>query len=374
VARIKLQVVHKHYGRGAAAFHALRGISLEMRSGEFVALLGPSGSGKTTLLRAVAGLETINSGQIQIGDDLVAAPGHHVLPERRNVGVVFQSHALWPHMTVFENVLFPLRESGLNETQARPRVMEALAQVELQDLAQRTPGELSGGQKQRVALARAMVANPRVILFDEPLASLDVELRRDMMRHIDQLRRPDSSMMYVTHNQEEALALADRVVLLFDGCIEQIDTPVRLCREPQTERVARFVGSGNLLPARRTGVVREGVAQVAVGNYAFEARDTSTGTSEQVRLCLAPTAFALVGPELPGLSVRVEHVFFQGSSYAVDGVLQGALAEPLSLVLPFETQPRRGDMLRLQVRDAWVMPGTASPDAHQPKSYIPQDI
>lgn len=357
MARIKLQDVHKHYGRGAAAFHALRGVSLEMYSGEFVALLGPSGSGKTSLLRAVAGLETIDSGSIELADDVVAAPGRHVLPERRNVGVVFQGHALWPHMTVFENVLFPLRESGLNEAQARPRVMEALAQVELQALAGRTPGELSGGQKQRVALARAMVANPRVILFDEPLASLDVELRRDMMRHIDQLRRPDSSMIYITHNQEEALALADRVAVLFDGCIAQIDTPVRLCREPQTERVARFVGAGNLLPARRVGTVRHGCSQVALGQYHFSARDASTGDSETLQLCLGPTAFALVGPDAPGLTVRVEHVFFQGSSYAVDAVLQGALAVSLSLVLPFETQPRRGDLLRLQVRDAWVMPG-----------------
>lgn len=356
MARIELKDVHKHYGRGAAAFHALRGVSLAMDSGEFVALLGPSGSGKTTLLRAVAGLETIDGGSIQLADELVAAPGCHVPPERRNVGVVFQSHALWPHMTVFENVLFPLRESGLKASQAQGRVMQALAQVDLHALAQRTPGELSGGQKQRVALARAMVANPRVILFDEPLASLDVALRRDMLRHIDQLRRPESSMMYVTHNQEEALALADRVVLLFDGRIEQIDTPVRLCREPQTERVARFVGSGNLLPARRVGAVRAGSAPVAVGDYTFAARDASTGDGAQVQLCLGPGAFALVEPQAPGLRVRVEHVFFQGSAYAVDATLPGVSDLPLSLVLPFEAQPRRGDLLRLQVCDAWVMP------------------
>jgi iron(III) transport system ATP-binding protein len=328
-----------------------------MCSGEFVALLGPSGSGKTTLLRAVAGLETIDGGSIHIGDDLVAAPGRHVLPERRNVGVVFQSHALWPHMTVFDNVLFPLRESGLTESQASPRVMEALAQVDLQALARRTPGELSGGQKQRVALARAMVAHPRVILFDEPLASLDVELRRDMMRHIDQIRSANNSMVYVTHNQEEALALADRVVVLSEGCIEQVDTPTRLCREPQTDMVARFVGAGNLLPARRVSAAQAGVAEVALGDYVFGARDAgAANTQAALRLCLAPTAFVVVAPDAPGLSVHVEHVFFQGSSYAVDAVLLGALALPLSLVLPFEAQPRRGDVLRLQVRDAWVMP------------------
>ena len=356
MARIKLQDIHKHYGSGANAFHALRGVSLEMHSGEFVALLGPSGSGKTTLLRAVAGLESINSGCIQIGDDLVASDKHHVLPERRNVGVVFQSHALWPHMTVFDNVLFPLRESGLSAAQASPRVMEALAQVDLQALARRTPGELSGGQKQRVALARAMVAQPRVILFDEPLASLDVELRRDMMRHIDQMRSTQSSMVYVTHNQEEALALADRVVVLNEGCIEQVDTPIRLCREPQTEMVARFVGAGNLLPARRISAAQDGLAEVALGDYHFAARDTSAGSSQtELRLCLSPTAFVVAAPNAPGLSVLVEHVFFQGSSYAVDVMLQGALAVPLSLVLPFEAQPRRGDVLRLQVRDAWVM-------------------
>lgn len=356
MARISLQDIHKHYGeRGAQAFHALRGVSLEMPSGEFVALLGPSGSGKTTLLRAVAGLETIDSGSIQIGDDLVAAPSRHVLPERRNVGVVFQSHALWPHMTVFDNVLFPLRESGLTESQARPRVLEALAQVELQALAQRTPGELSGGQKQRVALARAMVAEPRVVLFDEPLASLDVALRRDMMRHIARARSPDRSMLYVTHNQEEALALADRVVLLFDGCIEQIDTPVRLCRQPRTERVARFVGSGNLLEARRVSAAQAGVAQVALGDYHFAARDSSVD-AVSVRLCLAPTAFDVVAPQATGLSVRVEQVFFQGHAHAVDAVCLGLPPVALSLVLPFDTHPRRGDVLRLQVRDAWVMP------------------
>jgi iron(III) transport system ATP-binding protein len=358
VARIKLEDIQKHYGSGANAFHALRGVSLEMHAGEFVALLGPSGSGKTTLLRAIAGLERIDHGSIQIGDDLVAAPGRHVLPERRNVGVVFQSHALWPHMTVFDNVLFPLRESGLSAALAEPRVMEALAQVELQALAQRTPGELSGGQKQRVALARAMVARPRVILFDEPLASLDVELRRDMMRHIDQMRSTtQSSMVYVTHNQEEALALADRVVVLSEGRIEQVDTPTRLCREPQTEMVARFVGAGNLLPARRVRAAQGGVAEVALGDYSFAARDTSAGsTLSELRLCLSPTAFVLAAPNAPGLSVRVAHVFFQGSSYTVDVMLQGALAAQLSLVLPFEAQPRRGDVLRLQVRDAWVMP------------------
>lgn len=361
MARIKLQDIHKHYGRGASAFHALRGVSLDMFSGEFVALLGPSGSGKTTLLRAIAGLESINSGSIQIGDDLVASDKHHVLPERRNVGVVFQSHALWPHMTVFDNVLFPLREAGLSEAQATPRVMEALAQVDLQALARRTPGELSGGQKQRVALARAMVAQPRVILFDEPLASLDVELRRDMMRHIDQMRSAHSSMVYVTHNQEEALALADRVVVLSEGRIEQIDTPTRLCREPQTEMVARFVGAGNLLPARRISAAQDGVAEVALGDYSFAARDTSAASPQtDVRLCLAPTAFVVAAPDAPGLLMRVEHVFFQGSGYAVDAVLQGALAVPLSLVLPFEAQPRRGDVLRLQVRDAWVMPAPAA--------------
>lgn len=360
MARIRLEAVHKRYGRGAAAFHALRGVSLDMQAGEFVALLGPSGSGKTSLLRTVAGLETIDGGRIQIGDDLVAAPGLHVLPERRHVGVVFQSHALWPHMTVYENVLFPLREARAPEAQAGPRVMDALARVELQALAQRMPGELSGGQKQRVALARAMVAAPRAILFDEPLASLDVELRRGMMRHIAQARRSESSMMYVTHNQEEALALADRVAVLSEGRLEQLDTPLRLCREPQTEMVARFVGGGNLVDALRVGPPSGGRARVAMGDYVFDARDGSNSNSAAVRLCLAPTAFAVVSHEESGLLVRVQHVFFQGSSHAVDAVLHDGPHEwPLSFVLPFDAHPRRGDTLRLQLRDAWVMPAAA---------------
>ncbi len=360
MARISLQLVHKRYGQGSQAHHALRGISLEVEPGEFIALLGPSGSGKTTLLRAIAGLEVIDSGSICIGADVVAAPGRHVPPEARNVGVVFQNHALWPHMTVLQNVLFPLREAGVAPAQRAALAQQALQQVGLHDLGARMPGELSGGQKQRVSLARAMVASPRVILFDEPLASLDVELRRDMMRLITQARNGNNTMMYVTHNQEEALALADRVVVLADGAVQQIATPRALCLQPQNAMVASFVGGGNCLTATVGASQHADRVAVTLGDWCWQARCAHhVAPGQQVQVCVAANAFEVVSTYSPGLLLTLEQVFFQGvSGYSVDAIWAegGAKSVALNLQLPLQSQPRRGDCLKVQINDAWVLP------------------
>lgn len=361
MASISLQRVTKRYGRGEASHLALDGVSLDVARGEFVALLGPSGSGKTSLLRAIAGLERIDAGRIVIGDDCVADGAHHAAPEHRNVGVVFQNHALWPHLSVFENVAFPLREARLALPDITHRTMDALARVELDALAKRKPGELSGGQKQRVSLARALVARPRVILFDEPLASLDVELRRDMMRHISQLRSADSTMVYVTHNQEEALGLADRIAVLHAGRIEQLASPEVLCSEPATRRVAEFMGSGNLLPAVSSGVHGDrciallGDLRVAVRCH----RATTAG--EPLTLAVAPTDLVPVPDTAQGLRARVVQAFFQGHAHwSVDAELElPSGMQRVQLTQATRLPPRNGECLNLMVRNAWVIPQPA---------------
>jgi iron(III) transport system ATP-binding protein len=226
--------------------------SLRAGQGELVTLLGPSGCGKTTTLRCIAGLERAERGEIRIGDRLVASAEHRVFlpPNRRDIGMVFQSYALWPHMTVFSNVAYPLRVRRQDRRERHRAVMEILATVGMDRFADRPVTELSGGQQQRVALARAMVARPAVLLFDEPLSNLDAKLRRSMRREIrDAHDRSGGTSIYVTHDQEEAITLSDRVVVIRSGTIEQVGTPKEIYTEPATRFVADFIGFENLLAA-----------------------------------------------------------------------------------------------------------------------------
>jgi len=359
MASVSLREIHKTYGSGAQAHHALKGVSLELRDGEFIALLGPSGSGKTTLLRTIAGLEDIDEGEIKIGSQTVSrAQGSshtHVPPEGRQVSVVFQSHALWPHMTVHDNIAFPLRQSGVASSDLGRRVGAALEAVELHDLAQRYPSQLSGGQRQRVALARAMVGAPRVLLFDEPLASLDTELRRDMMRQIAKARRSDMPMIYVTHNQEEALALSDRIAVLAHGQIVQLASPAMLCQEPASAMIAAFVGGGNVLDAQVVRAVDGHTVCLSVRGYEFIARCRELPSGPTVQVCISPAAVSLTN-EARGLEVRATFVFFQGSSHLVETDLMRCNGSFFSCVLPLGAQSKQDDVLRLQVHDAWVIP------------------
>jgi iron(III) transport system ATP-binding protein len=226
--------------------------SLRANQGELVTLLGPSGCGKTTTLRCIAGLERSERGEIRIGERLVASAERRVFvpPNRRDIGMVFQSYALWPHMTVFGNVAYPLRVRGRDRRDRERAVMEILAMVGMDRYAQRPVTELSGGQQQRVALARAMVARPAVLLFDEPLSNLDAKLRRSMRREIrDAHDRSGGTSIYVTHDQEEAITLSDRVVVIEAGKIQQVGTPEEIYTEPATRFVADFIGFENLLTA-----------------------------------------------------------------------------------------------------------------------------
>ena len=258
MTELAVENLHLRYGDNPI----LQGVGLTLSRGEVVSLLGPSGSGKTTLLRAVAGLEVPHEGTISIGDKRVfdAARGIDTPAEGRNLGLVFQSYALWPHKTVFENVAYALRLRNLASAEIRTRVEAALSQLSLDHLAKRLPHQLSGGQQQRVALARALVYNPPVILLDEPLSNLDAKLREEARAWLRELIvRLQLSALCVTHDQAEALAMSDRILLLNGGRIEQEGTPEQMYSAPETLFTAEFMGSNNRL-AGRVGEIRNGSA------------------------------------------------------------------------------------------------------------------
>ncbi|MBL8699395.1 MAG: ABC transporter ATP-binding protein [Alphaproteobacteria bacterium] len=260
-APVRVQGVSKSFG----ALRVVHDVSLEVGAGEFVSLLGPSGSGKTTLLMAIAGFEGVDSGRISIGNrDVTDVPAN-----RRDVALVFQKYALFPHMTVAENIAFPLRMRRIDRRDIATRVESALAMVRLDGYGARMPGQLSGGQQQRVALARAIVFNPPVLLMDEPLGALDKKLRQHMQLEIKRLQaRLGATVIYVTHDQEEALAMSDRIAVLRDGRLEQVGTPAALYDRPTNAFVADFIGDTNLLPVtvlearREECAVRLGAATV----------------------------------------------------------------------------------------------------------------
>ena len=231
---------------------ALKGISLTIEDGEFVAIVGPSGCGKTTLLRLIAGFEEPTEGFIYMDNDCVASKKGCVPPEKRNLGMVFQAFALWPHMKVKEQVYFPLKHHRFVDQSSKAhknaRVEEMLNLVGLQDFSERMPGDLSGGQKQRVAIARALAPKPSLLLMDEPLSSLDAKLRIELRNEIQTIhRKTNTSIVYVTHDQSEALAMADKIIVMKDGEIEQVGTPEDIYLYPKTEFVAKFIGKANLI-------------------------------------------------------------------------------------------------------------------------------
>jgi iron(III) transport system ATP-binding protein len=243
---VDINGLHKSYGD----HEVLRNLDMQVQKGEFLTLLGPSGCGKTTTLRCVAGLERPDGGTITIGGRVVAAPGGRVLvpSNRRDIGMVFQSYALWPHMTVSANVAYPLRMRRMDRAAIRQRVSEILELVGMTQFAQRQVTDLSGGQQQRVALARAMVARPGLLLFDEPLSNLDAKLRHAMRREIRAVHdATGGSSIYVTHDQQEAVTLSDRIIVLRGGIIQQVGSPREIYYQPANAFVADFVGFDNLL-------------------------------------------------------------------------------------------------------------------------------
>jgi iron(III) transport system ATP-binding protein len=301
--------LHLDYGSGAGANPILKGVSMHLQKGEVVALLGPSGSGKTTLLRAVAGLESPKAGTIAIGDRNVfdGAKGFEMAAEHRNLGLVFQSYALWPHKTVFDNVAYGLKLRKLGASEIKDKVADVLKHLGLGHLAERYPHQLSGGQQQRVAIARALVYNPPVILLDEPLSNLDAKLREEARAFLRELIvRLGLSALMVTHDQAEAMAISDRILLLNNGKIEQQGTPQSMYETPETLFTAEFMGSNNRLPAKV--VQREGArVRLDINGATLQATARGAGGGEpstiirveEVRISATPADNAI---ELPLLT------------------------------------------------------------------------
>jgi spermidine/putrescine transport system ATP-binding protein len=260
---VVIEGVFKSFGD----FTALNGVSLEIKKGEFFSLLGPSGCGKTTLLRIIAGFESPDEGAVTLdGKDVLSQP-----PNRRQVNTVFQNYALFPHLTVFENVAFPLRLQKLSRSDVEDKVGEYLKLVQLEGHAHKKPNQLSGGQKQRVAIARALINEPRVLLLDEPLSALDAKLRQHMLIELDQIHdKIGITFIYVTHDQQEALSVSDRLAVMNQGDVHQIGTPHEIYESPATDFAARFIGETNLFDAAVLTVEKISPAAAAEVEYMAE--------------------------------------------------------------------------------------------------------
>ena len=305
MSSIEIRNVTKSYG----ALQVLHGIDLNIMDEEFVVLVGPSGCGKSTLLRMIAGLEEISGGDVLIDGDRI----NDVSPQKRDLAMVFQSYALFPHMSVIENVSYGLRFSGHPKGEIRGAALDGLALVGLADFADRLPSELSGGQQQRVAVARALVLKPQVLLFDEPLSNLDAKLRRQVREEIREIQQTlGLTVVYVTHDQEEALAVSDIIVVMRNAAIAQIGTPRELYDAPADRFVADFIGEANLVDCTIKSVDGEmAMVDIAGYNYRLASRGLGVGTATMAvrpsRIILSRTASA------DGLEVTVVKATYVGS-------------------------------------------------------------
>jgi ABC-type sugar transport system ATPase subunit len=349
VARLSLRGLTKRYGQ----VEAVTDVSLDVADGELLVLLGPSGSGKSTILKLVAGLEVADSGEIWLGDERVDL----LLPRSRDVAMVFQSYALYPHLSVFANLAFPLRSTGVGREEVRRRVGEVSELLELDGLLQRRPGQLSGGQQQRVALGRAIVRRPRLFLLDEPLSNLDAKLRAQTRTELSALhRRISATTVYVTHDQVEALTMGDRVAVIDAGVLRQVDEPEVLYEYPADVVVAGFLGSPpmNLVPVE---CASDGA--------------TLCLTAGALRVAIPRAAVSADPPRQAVLGIRPEHVCIIADGNSRDATAAGTVdqvellgsdrivwvsAAPtrLAVRVPARTRPRPGERLTLGIDPSGV--------------------
>ncbi|MGB1949268.1 MAG: spermidine/putrescine ABC transporter ATP-binding protein PotA [Marinobacter sp.] len=355
--------------KGFADKTVLDGLDLDIYDGEFITLLGPSGCGKTTLLRLMAGFEQADAGRILLGDNDIS----HAPPEHRPLNTVFQHYALFPHMTVFDNVAYGLKMEKRPKHEIRERVEDALAMVQLGDCARRKPHQLSGGQQQRVAIARAVVKRPRLLLLDEPLSALDYKLRRTMQVELKRLQRElGITFVFVTHDQEEALSMSDRVVVLKDGVVQQLGTPREIYERPANLFTARFVGETNLFPGRLEQITDSAITVDVFGVHrTLRKPDFSVAEGQSVHVLLRPEDIRVLEPNADhGLSGKVVERNYKGST--LDSVIHlDDGTEVLASEFFDEDDPafdyRLGEPVKVSWVDGWEWllpeePGGPAPD------------
>ncbi len=329
---------------------AVDGINLDMPSGEFFSMLGPSGCGKTTTLRMIAGFEQPSEGKILLdGNDMQYTP-----PHKRNVNTVFQSYALFPHLNVYDNVAFGLRRQKTPKGEIRQRVAEALELVQLTGLEKRKPGQMSGGQQQRVALARALVLKPAVLLLDEPLGALDAKLRKQLQVELKALQQQVGiTFVYVTHDQEEALTMSDRIAVMSNGRVEQVAAPREVYEEPATTFVADFLGVSNMMDATAHGAGPGGGCRLSVGDFELEANQGMTHATGPTKITIRPERVRLEPQETSGpnrVPGMVERPVYLGNAVQLivrlaNGDAVQALIQNAGDAVPF----RQGDPVKVHL-------------------------
>jgi iron(III) transport system ATP-binding protein len=349
MAGITIRGLSKSFGANAEVA-AVNDIDLDIKDNSFVTLLGPSGCGKTTTLRLLAGYIIPDHGTIEVGGRQLSSPGGVVPPEARGMGMVFQNYAIWPHKTVFENVVFGLKLRKVPAAEARKKVEDTLAMVNLSGLGNRYPNELSGGQQQRVALARSLVVEPDILLLDEPLSNLDAKLRERMRSELKELqRRTGITFVYVTHDQAEALALSDQIAVMNAGRVQQFGTPNEVYAFPANRMVADFMGLVNLVPGK-VRALRNGGGTVAVGDLTLDvAALDGMVPGDAVDVAIRPENISLRPPAgaTPGNTAKITNHVFLGNISEYYATL------PSGQTLRVQTHPRQyfqiGDMAAIEV-------------------------
>lgn len=338
MAELKLANLSKRF----ASQLVVNGLNLSIKQGEFVSILGPSGCGKTTVLRMLAGFEKPSAGSIQNGDAFLASQNLYVPPEKRRISMVFQSYALWPHKNVFDNVAYPVQLKKQSQRVVREATNRALSLVEMQNYGQRQVHELSGGQKQRVALARALVSEPEIILLDEPLANLDRHLRATMEDHFREFhKRTGATLIYVTHDQSEAMSLSERIAVLHQGHLQQWDTPENLYQKPNNQWVAEFIGQGSLV------YVSNAPAQKELSSEQLQ-QGLCAKSDAATAVIIRPQQILI---ESGGIEYQVKRSIFRGSHYEVHlehPQLGSLCAHSQSMIKPSKTCP-------IKLKSGWAL-------------------
>jgi iron(III) transport system ATP-binding protein len=351
---IRIRHLSKSFYVKGKKIEAVKNVDLTIPPSKIFTILGPSGCGKTTLLRCLAGLEFPDSGEIEIGSELVWYKERKIFvpPDKRGIGMVFQTYAIWPHMSVFENVAYPLQVSKVPTKEIKSRVTEALAHVRLVGFEDRAATRLSGGQQQRVALARALVFKPRVILFDEPLSNLDAKLREEMRNELRRfLTQLNMTTLYVTHDQIEALALSDVIAIMNDGAIVETGTPKEIYLRPKDRFVADFIGKANLIEGKVTTVKNhQAIIDSPIGRIVSEAVG-DVREQDRITVRIRPTSFQLADEEkeFNTFNAKVESLVFVGESYEATVKINGLR---IMVKLNSTANIKEGDAIKLYIHPA----------------------